>query len=74
MKCDKWEKDIRGKNTCEAPEIASAMSLQVRRRSEELRVSKAAGLPYERDARANAQTRSDVKAMNETMWGSPTNR
>jgi hypothetical protein len=43
------------------------MSLQVHRRSEELRVSKAAGLPYERNARANAQIRSDVKAMSELV-------
>jgi hypothetical protein len=45
------------------------MSLQVHRRSEELRVSKAAGLPWERNARADAQRRSDVKAMSEPVLG-----
>jgi hypothetical protein len=38
------------------------MSLQVIR-SEELRVSKAAGPPYERNARTNVQRRSVAKAM-----------
>jgi hypothetical protein len=31
--------------------------------SEEFRFSKAAGMPYERDDRNNAQRRSDVSAM-----------
>jgi hypothetical protein len=31
--------------------------------SEEFRFSKAAGIPYERDARNNAQRRNDVNAM-----------
>ena len=48
------------------------MSLQVRRRSEDLRVSNPAGLAYEHDARANAQRRSDVKAMREPACVSPT--
>ena len=69
MKYHRCENDIRGKNTCETPEIAAAMSLQVHRRSEELRVSKAAGFPYERNARANAQRRRDVKAMSEPVLG-----
>jgi hypothetical protein len=45
------------------------MSLQIHRRSEKLRASKVAGLPYECSARANAQTRSDVdlKAMSEPV-------
>jgi hypothetical protein len=45
------------------------MSLQIHSRSEELRASKVAGLPYERNARANAQTKSDVdlKAMSEPV-------
>ena len=45
------------------------MSSQVHRRSEELRVSKAAGLPCERNARENAQRRSDVRAMCELVLG-----
>jgi hypothetical protein len=61
------ESDIRGKNTCDAPEIAAAISLQVHRRSDELRVSKAADLAYEGNARANAQRRSDTTAMSEPM-------
>jgi hypothetical protein len=43
------------------------MSLQVHRRSEELRISKAVDLPYEGNARANAQRRSDAKAMSEPV-------
>ena len=65
---------LRGKKTCEAPEIAAEISLQVHRKSKELPVSKAADVPYEREARANAQRRSEVKAMSETVWGSPTDR
>jgi hypothetical protein len=34
-----------------------------------LRVSKAVGLPYERNARANAQRRNDSKAMSEPVLG-----
>jgi hypothetical protein len=45
------------------------MSLQVHRRSEELRVSKAADLPYECNARAKVQRRSGVKAMSEPVLG-----
>jgi hypothetical protein len=71
MKCHKRESDIRGKNTCEAPEIAAAMSLQVHRRSEELRFSKIAGLPYEHNARANKQRRTKVKAMGVEQRAAP---
>jgi len=42
--------------------------------SEELRVSKAAGLPYEPNARVRAQRISDVKAMRERASGSSTDR
>ena len=42
--------------------------------SEESRVSRAGGFPYERDVRANAQRRTDVKAMRESAWGSPPDR
>ncbi len=52
------------------------MSLQVHSRSEELGVSKAAGLPYERNARTNVQRRSVVKVMSEPVRGreQPANR
>jgi hypothetical protein len=55
----------RGKNTCEAPEIAAAILLQVHRRSEELCFSKASGRPCESNARENAQSRSFVRAMSD---------
>ena len=69
MRCHKLEGNIRGKNTCDAPEIAAAMSLQIHRRSEELHVSKIAGLPYERNARTNEQRTSNIKAMSVPMLG-----
>ena len=53
----------RGKNTCEAAETAAAILLQVHRRSEELRFSKASGWPYESDSRENANSRSVLRAM-----------
>ena len=43
--------------------MASAMSLQVHQTSEGSRFSKAVDMPYERDARSNAQRRNDVNAM-----------
>ena len=46
-----------------AAEVAAEISLQVHRRSEELRVSEAADLPYKPDTTTNAQRRSDVEAM-----------
>ena len=36
---------------------------------EELHVSKIAGLPYERSARANVQRTSEVKAMRKPLLG-----
>ena len=65
----RWESDIRGKNTCDTPEIAVAISLQVQKGFEELRVSKVAGMPYERNARANEPRMSEVKAMSEPVFG-----
>ena len=53
----------RGKNTCEAPEIAAAIRWQVDRTSEELWLFEGSGQPYESDARENAQSRSAVKVM-----------
>ena len=58
----------RGKNTCEAPEMAAAILLQVPRRSEESRFSKASGRPYETDARKHANSRSVLRAMS-GVWG-----
>jgi hypothetical protein len=58
-----WENGSRGKKTSDSLEIAAAISLQVHRMSEEFRFSKAAGMPYERDARNNAQRRNDASAM-----------
>ena len=55
-----------GKNTCEAPEIATAIRLQVERRSGELRLFKASGKPHESNARENAQSRRVVKAIRNT--------
>jgi hypothetical protein len=55
-----------GKNTCEAPEIAAAIRLQVERRSGELLLFKASGMPYGSNARENAQSRSVVKAIRNT--------
>ena len=52
-----------GKNTCEAPEIATAIRLQVERRSGELRLFKASGKPHESNARENAQSRRVVEAI-----------
>ncbi len=49
--------------------MAAAMALQVHRWSEEFRVTKTAGLPYEHNARANEQRRSEVKAMSEPVLG-----
>ena len=51
------------------PEIATAMSLQICKRSEELRVSKVDALPYKLNARANTQRKGDVKAMSEPVSG-----
>jgi len=47
--------------------MAAAISLQVDRRSVEFRVSKAAGLPYEHNARRDAQRRCNVKRMGEAV-------
>ena len=58
----------RGKNTCEAPEIAAAIRLQVHRRSEELGFSNVSGRLYESSARENVQ-RSVAKAMSDGSWG-----
>jgi hypothetical protein len=59
----------RGKNTCEAPEIAAAIRLQVDRRSEEFWLFEGSGKPYESDARENAQSRSAVKVMSDPVLG-----
>jgi hypothetical protein len=59
----------RGKNTCEAPEMAAAILLQVHKRSEELRFSKVSGWPYESDASENVRSRSVPRAMSNLVTG-----
>ena len=60
---------LRGRNTCEAPEIAAAILLQVHRRSEELWFSKVSGWPDESNARENAQSRSVDETMSDPVRG-----
>jgi hypothetical protein len=65
--------DSRGKNTCEAPEIAAAMRLQVPGTSGGLCISKAPCRPYESNAKENAQSRGLVKDMSDPVRVAPQN-
>ena len=57
----------RGKNTCEASEIAAAIVLQVFEKSELARFSKGFEWPYDSRARKNAQRRSVVEDIGHPM-------
>lgn len=61
----------RGKNTCEALEVTSAILLQASRRSEELRFSnvRASANLYKCSSRMTAKRKSNVKPMRDPVWG-----